>query len=73
MTIDLEKLMSDPRSDPRKTEYERGRASAKFDAEHAVDELVEMLKFPYLADVLGAEWARGYREFGNAWLIVNRG
>ena len=73
MTIDLEKLMSDPRTDPTATEYQRGRASAKFDAEHAEDELVEMLKFPYLADVLGAEWARGYRDFGNAWLIVNRG
>ena len=72
MTIDLEKLQSDPRTDPRLTDYQRGKAFAKFDAENAVDELKSMLNFPYLADVLGAEWARGYREYGNAWLVINQ-
>lgn len=72
MTIDIEKLMSDPRTDPTATEYQRGKACAKFDAENNLEDLTTLLNFPYLADVLGAEWARGYRDFGNAWIIVNQ-
>ena len=62
----------DRRIDPELSDYEKGRSEAKYDAENALDELVSLLNFPHLEKVLGAEFARGYREYGNAWLVINR-
>ncbi len=62
----------DRRIDPELTAYEKGRAEAKYDAENALDELKNLLNFPHLDEVLGVEFARGYREYGNAWLVINR-
>ncbi len=62
----------DRRIDPELTDYEKGRAEAQYDAENAFDELVSLLNFPHLEEVLGVEFARGYREYGNAWLVINR-
>ena len=62
----------DRRIDPELTAYERGREHAKYDAENAFDALVSLLNFPHLEEVLGVEFARGYREYGNAWLVINR-
>ena len=70
--IDLEKLMADPRTDPRLTDYQRGKAEAKWCAAHDPEGLELLANFPYLGEVLTVEYARGFREFANAWLIVNQ-
>ena len=62
----------DHRIDPELTDYEKGRAEAEYDAENAFDELISLLNFPHLEEVLGVEFARGYREHANAWLVINR-
>ena len=54
------------------TDYERGRESAKWDIENDPEGFVICFDFPHLAAVLGAEFSRGYRDYGNAWLIVNQ-
>ena len=64
----------DKRTDPTLTDYELGREYAKVDVVNNIDKVMMYLKFPNLstANALGSEWARGYREYANAWLVINR-
>ena len=58
--------------DPKLTDYEKGREEAKWDAVNDLDGLIACLNFPKLGDVFGEEYAKGYKEYGNAWLVINR-
>lgn len=52
-----------------KCEYRRGRESAKEDIANDRPNLAET--YPYLAELFGKEYARGYAEYYNAWQILN--
>lgn len=52
-----------------KCEYRRGRESAREDIANGQPNLAE--QYPYFAELLGKEYARGYNEYYHAWEVLN--